>query len=151
MPMKITRKGGVVFLEGVIDENADFSPLLSEGSPLQLDLSGVVRINSIGVRSWMKFISLWGDKPIEYLECPTIISDQIAITPVLMGIKKPIVKVMSAYISYMCSKCNQQEDIRVARSQVLPHPVSGVVSPPCHNCGAALVMINIDQLSIFKP
>jgi anti-anti-sigma regulatory factor len=76
MTMKISRKGGVVFLEGVVDENADFSPLLSENPPLQLDLSGVSRINSIGVRSWMKFISLWGDKPMEYLECPTIITDR---------------------------------------------------------------------------
>lgn len=151
MTMKISRKGGVVFLEGVIDENADFSPLLSENPPLQLDLSGVSRINSIGVRSWMKFISLWGDKPMEYLECPIIITDQISITPVLMGLKKPVVKVMSAFISYVCSKCNQQEDLRVSRAQALPIPVPAIVSPTCRACGAALAMINPDQLSIFKP
>jgi hypothetical protein len=117
--MKISRRGSVVFLEGVVDENADFSPLLSESPPLQLNLSGISRINSIGVRSWMKFISLWGDKPMEYLECPTIITDQISITPVLMGLKKPVVKIMSGFISYVCSKCNQQEDLRVSRAHVI--------------------------------
>jgi hypothetical protein len=151
MTMKISRRGSVVFLEGVVDENADFSPLLSESPPLQLNLSGISRINSIGVRSWMKFISLWGDKPMEYLECPTIITDQISITPVLMGLKKPVVKIMSGFISYVCSKCNQQEDLRVSRAQALPIPVPAIVSPTCRACGADLAMINPDQLSIFRP
>ena len=150
MTMKISRKWGVVFLDGVVDENADFSPLLTETPPLQLNLSKVSRINSIGVRSWMKFISLWGDKPMEYLDCPAIITDQLSITPVLLGLKKPIVKVMSAFISYVCSKCNQQEDLRVARAQVLPNPVPEILSPACKSCGGDLGMINADQLSIFK-
>jgi len=150
MTMKISRQGSIVFLEGVIDENADFSPLLTELPPLQLNLLKVSRINSIGVRSWMKFISLWGDKPMEYLDCPAIITDQLSITPVLLGLKKPIVKVMSAFISYVCSKCNQQEDLRVARTQALPKPVSDILSPSCKSCGGTLAMINADQLSIFK-
>lgn len=150
MSMKISRVGDVVFLKGVIDENADFMPLLSEAQPLRLDFYGVSRINSIGVRSWMKFISQWGDQPMEYLECPAMISDQLSITPVLMGLKKTVAKVMSAYFSYACSQCHHQEDRRVARDQVLPVPLSEVLEAPCSNCGSIMGLISPDQLSIFK-
>lgn len=151
MTMKISRKGNVIFLEGVIDENADFSSLLSETAPLLLNLYGISRINSIGVRSWMKFMTLWGDKPIEYLDCPASITDQISITPVLLGLKKPVARVMSAYVSYACSKCHHQEDLMVARTQVLPQPLPDITSPRCPNCGQGLSMINPDQLAIFRP
>lgn len=151
MTMKISRKGDVVFLEGVIDENADFTPLLSENAPLLLNLYGISRINSIGVRSWMKFMTLWGDKPMEYWDCPASITDQISITPVLLGLKMPVARVMSAYISYACSKCHHQEDLMVARAQVFPQPLPDIMSPRCSNCGAAFNMINPDQLAIFRP
>ena len=148
--MKISRKGNVVFLEGLIDENADFSPLLTESAPLCLDLSGISRINSIGVRSWMKFITLWGDKPMEYQECPAIISDQLMVTPVLLGIKQRSVGVTSAHISFSCSKCGRQEDRRILRSQVLPAALQNVIEPACVTCKSKLTMINPDQLEIFK-
>lgn len=150
MTMKISRKGNVVFLEGLIDENADFSPLLSESAPLCIDLSGISRINSIGVRSWMKFITQWGDKPMEYHECPAIISDQLVVTPVLLGVKKRSVNVKSAHISFSCSKCGRQEDRRILSSQVLPVVLQDAIEPPCVTCKSKLTMINPDQLEIFK-
>ena len=149
--MKISRKGGQVFLAGVIDENADFSQLLQEQAPLSIDFSKVERINSIGIRSWMMFMTRWGDKPLNYHECPVIIADQLAVTPALRGIKKRAAMIMSAYMSFDCSKCRHQEDILVTYDQVQPQLKPGVADPKCPDCGSTMSLINEDQFSIFEP
>ena len=149
--MKISRKGGQVFLAGVIDENADFSELLQEQSPLSIDFSGVERINSIGIRSWMMFMTRWGDKPLNYQECPVIIADQLAVTPALRGIKKRAAVIMSAYVAFDCSNCRHQEDFRVAYDQVQPQLKPGVANPKCSACGSPMGLIHADQFSIFEP
>ena len=149
--MKISRKGGQIFLAGVIDENADFSELLQEQAPLSIDFSGVERINSIGIRSWMMFMTRWGDKPLNYLECPVIIADQLAVTPALRGIKKRASVIMSAYVAFDCSNCRHQEDFRVAYDQVQPHLKPGVANPKCSACGLPMGLIHADQFSIFEP
>lgn len=151
MTMKISQRGNVIFLDGVIDENADFSSLLGHPSPLSLNFSGISRINSIGVRSWMKFMIQWGDKPLEYLECPVVISDQLAVMPVLRGVKKRVAQVQSAIISYDCPSCKQQLDCRVSYDQVVPQVKNEVRNPVCKNCGALTQLIHSDQLSIFEP
>ena len=41
MTMKISRSGNTVFVSGVIDENADLTPLLKEQPPLSIDFSAL--------------------------------------------------------------------------------------------------------------
>jgi len=149
MTMKISRKGGQVFLAGVIDENADFSELLKEQAPLSIDFSRVERINSIGIRSWMMFMTRWGDKPLNYLECPVIIADQLAVTPALRGIKKRAAVIMSAYMTFDCPNCGHQEDFRVAYDQVQPQLMPGAGNPKCSACGSPMGLTHEDQFSIF--
>ncbi len=149
--MKISRTGAAVLLEGVIDENADFSPLLREKAPLRIDFSRVTRINSIGVRSWMKFLTQWGDKSLEYLQCPASISEQLIVTPVLLGVKKRVAKVVSAYISFVCPKCNESEDRIVTFDQLFQNVKTDTKSPPCRQCGALMMASNSASYSIFDP
>lgn len=151
MTMKITRSAGVVFLSGVIDENADFSPLLQEEAPLSLNLSGVERVNSVGLRSWMRFMVQWGDKTLKYLECPVVVSDQIAIIPALRGIKSRSAQVISAMIPYECYSCQHQEDLRVTDSQFSPQPDPKALNPECPKCKEEMELVNPGQLSIFEP
>ena len=54
MTMKISRVANTVFISGIIDENADLSALLQEPAPLSIDFSGVTRVNSVGLRTWMR-------------------------------------------------------------------------------------------------
>lgn len=150
MTMQITRSAGVVFLSGVIDENSDFSPLLQEEAPLSLNLSGIQRVNSVGLRSWMRFMVQWGDKPLKYLECPVVVSDQIAVIPALRGIKSKTASVVSAYIPYECYSCQHQEDIRVTESQFTPSPDPKVLNPECPSCKGEMDLVNPGQLSIFQ-
>jgi hypothetical protein len=149
--MKISRSGNTVFVSGVIDENADLTPLLQEQPPLSIDFSGVSRINSVGLRSWMRFMTLWGDKPLRYLECPIAVTDQLIIIPALRGIKKQIATVVSGHIPYDCSNCKHQADIRVERSSVVPSTHPAILSPKCPSCSHQMQLVNEDQLDIFKP
>ena len=151
MTMKITRSAGVVFLSGVIDENSDFSPLLQEEAPLSLNLAGVQRVNSVGLRSWMRFMVQWGEKSLKYLECPVVVSDQIAVIPALCGIKSKVAHVVSAFIPYECTNCQHQADIRVTESQFSPDPAPEVLNPECPSCKGAMELVNPGQLSIFDP
>ena len=57
--IEIVQRDGVdhVSLAGVIDENADLALLGTLGSrPIRVNLRGVRRINSFGVRAWMDVI-----------------------------------------------------------------------------------------------
>ena len=49
-------RGDQVFLEGVIDENANLLDVLgrAKNNKLTLDLGGIRFINSIGVREWIR-------------------------------------------------------------------------------------------------
>lgn len=151
MTMKITRSAGVVFLSGVIDENSDFSPLLQEQPPLSLNLSGIERVNSVGLRSWMRFMVQWGDKPLKYLECPVVVSDQLAVIPALRGVKSRSALVVSAMIPYECYSCQHQEDLRVTDSQFSPGPDAKALNPECPKCKSEMELVNPGQLSIFEP
>lgn len=151
MSLKISHVGDRVLLAGVIDENSDFSPLLKETAPLSIDFSGIQRINSIGLRSWMRFMTQWGTNPLRYLDCPVVISDQLAVIPALRGIKSRIASVVSAFIPYDCPRCQHQEDLRVEQINVHPTVQSSVLSPPCPACKSPMELVNPEQLSIFEP
>ncbi len=151
MTMKISRTGATLKISGVIDEHADFTPLLSEPAPLTLDFSGVERVNSVGLRTWMRFMTQWGDKDLTYVGCPVVVVDQLAIIPALMGIKRRAAMVQSACIGFECLKCGHQEDRCLDRSDVHPTPDQSQLSPPCPSCGKPLEMISPDCLSIFLP
>ncbi len=151
MSMRIARLEGVVFLAGVIDEHSDFSGLLQDSAPLQLNLSGIQRINSVGLRSWMRFMVQWGDKPLCYIECPVVVSDQIAIIPALRGLKSKSATIISAMIPYECLNCQHQEDIRITHSQVVPQVDPIALKPECPQCMGPMDLVNPGQLSIFEP
>ena len=148
--MNISRSGNVILISGVIDEHADFSPLLTESAPLSLDFSGVERVNSVGLRTWMRFMTLWGDKDLIYLGCPVVIVDQLATIPALMGIKKQAALVQSAYLVFECDKCGHQEDRCIDRAGVHPTPDQLVLEAPCPSCSGKFNLINTDHLVVFS-
>jgi predicted RNA-binding Zn-ribbon protein involved in translation (DUF1610 family) len=149
--MKIDRVGNVVKLSGVIDEHADFSPLAQEAPPLTIDFSGVQRINSVGIRTWMRFMTQWGDKELIYVNCPVIVTDQLSVIPALMGIKRRIVLVKSAAVAFDCPACGHQEDIAINEAQTQPVVDPKVLSPACPACGKVMEAINPDQISLIGP
>jgi anti-anti-sigma regulatory factor len=149
--MKIKREGGIVKISGIIDENADFSSLLAEAAPLTIDFSGVERINSVGVRAWMRFMTQWGDKDMSYVNCSVIITEQLSMIPALLGIKKRVVDVQSAAVAFDCPACGHQEDMMIHSSQVHPVLDPKVSKPGCPNCKQIMETINPEQISLIGP
>jgi hypothetical protein len=147
--MDISRVKETAFLSGVIDENSDFAPLLLQPWLTNIDFSGVQRINSVGLRSWMLFISAWADKPLNYLNCPVAISDHLSMISFLLGSPKRVVKVLSAMLPYDCLKCNHTEDLMVKYEDVRPVTLPAVSAPRCRICLGEMEPLDPVHLSIF--
>ncbi len=94
----------VVYLSGVIDENADLDKSIG-------DLSGIVdiicrdiqRLNSMGIKSWLKYFQGLKAKgcAIRFQECSIAIIEQLnLISNFLIG-----APVDSIFVPFVCTKC----------------------------------------------
>lgn len=146
--LKIEEKDGMFYLVGVLDEYVDFSPLLSENPPLKLNLKQLERLNSIGVRNLLKFLNQWGDKPLEYHECPSEFIDQVNMIPALLGAKHHG-KVASLYAPYECSSCDNEEEV-FGRPEDFGDAAEGGEPPsrPCSKCGQDMHIL-MDSFFVF--
>lgn len=67
-----------VQMSGTIDEDVDFQQYNLGGSQVvDLDLKGILSINSCGIREWIKWVSTGSGAKIIYSNCPKVIVDQI--------------------------------------------------------------------------
>jgi hypothetical protein len=135
--MQIQKKGDTFYLAGVINENSDFSSLLAESAPLRLNFKGIERINSIGVRSWMRFLTQWNDQPLEYHECSVAIVDQISIISSLRGIRKKAAQVVSAYAPTECLACGREGEVLITQADFKRDPSLLTLLAPCPHCKGA--------------
>lgn len=135
--MNIERKKDIIYLSGVIDENSDFSPLLLEVAPLRLDFKGIQRINSIGVRSWLRFLTQWNDKPMEYHNCPPVIVDQLEIIGALRGIRKRAAFVASAWLPAECAHCRKEIEVLATHKDYDLDSTLQICQKPCPSCQGA--------------
>src|SRR4051794_8250490 len=106
----IVEKDGVCFLDGVLNEYADFGKLAKKAEPLRLNIRKVSRLNSIGIRNLLKFLSEWGPKAFTYEDCPSEFIDQINMIPALLGTQRQC-KVVSMFVPYECNSCDHEEEI----------------------------------------
>lgn len=83
---KISRKGNVgvlhFTLKGYLGERADFgAPMLENVEDLHIDFDGVNFINSVGINTWLKWITtLKSNQPsivVHFHKCPKAIVDQV--------------------------------------------------------------------------
>ncbi len=103
------KKDDYVSISGIIDENADFSPLLTKKLQiLFLDLKKINRINSSGVRKWVLALENLKDIEIHYINCSFAIVDQLSMVPEFLT-KKSFVESFDA--RYVCENCNTSHTI----------------------------------------
>jgi len=96
-----------VALEGSITETSDFRPLLEQSKArVVLDLAGIRRINSSGVREWISFVGkLTADGREVVLErCAVPIVHQLNMISSMRG-KASIRSVM---LPYFCARCETE-------------------------------------------
>jgi len=127
-----TVEGGTVLLSGVIDEFADLPSLQREltGGDLTIDLGGVQRINSIGVRGWVGLMTSLAGKKLRLRRCSPPMVEQLNCIKNFSG----GAQVESVMLPYACNK-----DGSFTIEQRLDGPRSiAAVKPtvPCPSCGA---------------
>ena len=98
----------LVKMTGSIEENVDFATLIGVPSVLKVDLilKEIPRINSVGVKAWIKYFQSLAAKGVKLrlLECSTAIVEQINLISNFTcgGV------VESIYVPFCCSSCNTE-------------------------------------------
>jgi hypothetical protein len=108
---KVDRQGPKLSLQlgGIIDEDADFTPLALNGAQeIQIDMDGIKSINSCGIREWIKWIGAGSSAKVVYSKCPKVIVDQMNMVD---GFLPPYAKVESFYVPYYNEDSGSEKNI----------------------------------------
>ena len=133
--LEFRKQDGVIYLEGHVDEYADFKSLLNEQAPLVLNFKGLKRLNSVGVRNLLGFIHQWGDKPLIYQECPDVLIDQISMVQDLLGFGKKVAEIESFYAPYVCVGCEHEMEFLIKMPQGKGAKSPELKEEKCPKCG----------------
>ena len=144
--MKIAEKDGVFHLSGVLNEYADFSQLLGQREPLRLNLKGLTRLNSIGIRNLLKFITDFSPCAFVYEECPSEFIDQVNMIPALLGVKNNG-KIKSLFVPFECPTCDHEDEVLSEVSEYTALKSGG--SGPAHTCSKCGGKMNVLMDSFF--
>ena len=139
--LSIETKSGVHYLRGVLDENADLSGLELAAPPLRLDLGGLTRLNSIGVRNFLKFLQAWGEKPLSYEHCTSDFVDQMNMIPALLGSRRQAV-VTEVAVPFQCESCDHETEAQMKVADCKRALNEGPLTRPCDQCGKTMVVHN---------
>ena len=131
-----------VIIAGVIDENADLSPMVRLGQrPIRVHLRGVRRINSFGVRAWMDAIRRVPiTAKLSFVHCPPPVVDQCNMVSGFLGHGR----LESFYAPMTCAECDEQIDqlfeTAACRANGGKLPVT-----PCPRCGRPMEVDDLEE------
>ncbi len=113
--LRIELEDGVFFLAGIIDELSEFDQITnSKLSKIVLDLKGIERITSYGVKGWITMLNSLLQKELVYRNCPVTFIEQMNLVP---GFKGQAV-VESFEVPFFCSSCNDEFAITVHTDKI---------------------------------
>ena len=114
----------LITLAGPIDENANLNTLIGDVSgELVINGKDVSRVNSVGIKSWIKFFTPLTTKGItlRFIECSTAMVEQFS----LISRFASGGTVESIYVPFMCGSCKTEmatlyktEDLKALGLQV---------------------------------
>ena len=126
-------EGGLALL-GRIDENAELDELADAlpAGQVRLDLAGLVRINSIGVREWMDFVKTIAGRDVRLVGCAPAFVEQMNAIANFTG----ELRIDSVLAAFECEHDSEVVRVEVrtddARAGRLP------AAPPCPRCGRTM-------------
>jgi|SRR3954451_4237528 hypothetical protein len=139
--VQVEDKGLRAVLAGEITESSDFGALLPRlAGRVVLDLSGIKRINSRGVREWVDFVRAAAGQGItlELDRCSVPVVHQLNLNAAFGG----QCAVRSVYAPYFCPVCNAEHAqlvTLVSADPTSPAPRPRIVeSIPCPTCAAPM-------------
>lgn len=134
--------GDLVTIAGVIDENADLSPLTALGTrPIRVHLRGVRRINSFGVRSWMDAIrKVPVTARLAFIHCPPPVVDQCNMVSGFLGHGA----ILSFYAPMTCAECDEQID-QLFETAACRANGGKLPQTPCPRCGRPMEVDDLEE------
>ena len=112
MPLsfEIHENNGITFvgLTGAVDEHASFPSSENFTEIISLDLTGVKVINSVGIRSWLRWFGEMPDKEFRFVNCPKAVVMQMNMVD---GFLPKNSTVESFHVPYYCESCDQELDV----------------------------------------
>lgn len=132
----------LVKVVGVIDENADLTPLSGLRAPnVRIDMSDVRRINSFGVRSWINALrEIPESVTLEFVECPPPVIDQCNMVYGFLGHGRPV----SFYAMMVCDACDEEID-KLFDTEACRALGGKLPRTSCPNCGSDMEVDDIEE------
>lgn len=127
LDVKLNKDGGklIVEMQGVIDEDADFSQIkISDSQTVELRMEALKSINSCGIREWIKWVGTAAEAQIVYSKCPKVIVDQINMVE---GFLPSNAKVESFFVPYYNDDSGSEKNILFSHGKEFTD--SGVTPP----------------------
>ena len=121
-----------VAIAGAITELSDFSKLKALKGAARIDLSGIDRINSLGVRNWCLFVrdAEAAGLALTFERCSPVIVEQISMISNFFGAKS---QVASLQVPYFCESCDTEHAQLIERAP--NSPISVPSTNTCPKCG----------------
>lgn len=137
LSIKIEKRAGGLWAEftGDITEDSEFSAVLNEKPVLlTLDLGGIKRINSTGVREWINFINALKKEGarIAFERCSVAIVQQLNMIANFAG----GAEIRSVFAPYICPSCDNEES-KLIDFKATPNPDFNA-EVKCGNCKEAM-------------
>ena len=130
-------------LSGVIDERVDFAPHIEPVTgALRLDLRRIERINSVGVKNWVRYFSDLRKKGTELMlaDCSPQIVEQIN----LVSNFSCGAKIESILAPFRCGSCGGEVLTSFTLTEL--KAMNGVFpEPPCPKCQAKTAFDDIEE------
>jgi anti-anti-sigma regulatory factor len=138
-----TANGMVAHLVGIIDADSDLKKLIGkpEGATLTIDCGEVSRINSAGIRNWLRYFEYLVESGIkfEFENCPSVLIDQFnQISQFGRG-----GKVISMQLPYTCKTCEHEFTVAIQTEQL----VNQNFNLPVHSCPKCQKDSHFDELA----
>lgn len=129
--------------EGV-DDDLDRLAAAAQAPEVVLDLRGIKRFNSLGVKSWIKFVAKLGKgRTYSLVNCPVIFIAYCNMMHHLVGSRQ----VQSFFVPYFCKPCAKKGESLVQRSAVANGDLG---NPACSKCGKeALLEVEAEDYLAF--
>jgi anti-anti-sigma regulatory factor len=143
----IQRQGEIscVKLAGVIDEDNELAGLEEriEGETVVIDVGGVERINTCGVRDWVNWLGAIEARRarVVLVNCSPAIIAQINLVDNFAG--SGVIK--SFYLPYYCAECDREKAVLCETSELGPPPHD----PPRHRCDDCDQVMEFDDMGSY--
>lgn len=139
-----------VKLGGVIDENADLTPLADlRARHVVVNMASVRRINSFGVRSWLQNVArIPKEVGLEFEEVPPAVIDQCNMVRGFLGHGEA----SSFYAMMVCEACDAEVDV-LFMTRECQEQGGTLPETRCPSCSGPMEIDDIEEqyLSFLQP